>query len=101
MRAGTAQVHDVAMNHRPTVEFTLPSPGSGGPLDVRMRRTGERWAVSVTGESETTAIALSARQALAAALAPLGEPAVKQLLADLRLLEPSCRIVALERTDIA
>ena len=62
-----------------------------------MRRFGERWVAEAGTAYPNVGVACSPREALAAALAPLGERTVKLLLADLSLLEPSCEIAQLER----
>jgi hypothetical protein len=75
------------------IQFTLEPAAPLPRVDVRMRRFGERWVAEVGGDQPNTALALTPRAALAAALAPLGEREVTVLLADLSLLEPSCEIV--------
>jgi len=89
------------MQARTAVEFTLQPPGGGSDLNVTMYAVGERWVARVAGRVDGTAVALSARGALTAALAPLGERAVTLLLADLRLLEPSCQVISIERAHSA
>ena len=60
-----------------------------------MRRFGERWVAEVGGGLPNVGLALTPRDALNAALEPLGERAVRVLMADLSLLEPSVEIAAL------
>ena len=66
-------------------------------ISVRLRRFGERWVAEVDAAGPNVAVGLTARDALAAALSPLGEATVALLLADLSLLEPSLRLLELER----
>jgi hypothetical protein len=106
------------------VAFRLAPAGLGFGMDVRLRRTGERWVAVVElasdasstagrrdrrasraagagggsggfGGEEQTAVGPSPRAALTAALAHLDASAVKALLADTALLEPSVEIAAL------
>jgi len=78
------------------VAFRLAPAGLGFGVDVRLRRAGERWvAVVVLDGREQTALAPSPRAALTAALATLDASAVKALLADTGLLEPSVEIAVL------
>ena len=89
------------MDARSTVEFTLQPPGDAGELNVTMYSVGERRVARVAGVLDRTAVAVSARAALTAALAPLGERAITLVLADLRLLEPSCQIISIDRAHTA
>jgi hypothetical protein len=77
-----------------TIEFTL-QPAGGPHVRVRLRQSGQRWAAEVSGDAIGLAIGTSARQALTAALEPLGKPQLGRLLADLGLLEPSVRVIEL------
>jgi hypothetical protein len=77
------------------IEFTLQSPPSA-TVSVRLRRSGERWTAEVGGAVNAIGIAVSPRQALAAALEPLGPSVVRTLMTDLGLLEPSLRLTQLE-----
>jgi hypothetical protein len=70
-----------------SVEFTLNG------LSVRLTMVGERWVARV---ADTVAVGASARLALTAALELSGSASVRAVLADLGLLEPSVRVVALE-----
>jgi len=81
----------------PTIEFTLRPPGRT-PVQVRLRRVAERWTANVNGPISTVGLGGTARQALTAALEPLGDFAVRVLLTDLGLLEPSLAIAQIERT---
>lgn len=84
------------MERETTVEFTLRPP-DGAPIAVRLRRYLDRWMAELVGRSQPVAIGLTAREALSAALAPLGDRQVRLLMADLGLLEPSLSVVEIER----
>jgi len=77
------------------IEFTL-SRRQGSPVAVSLRRAGERWVAQLDGNGAAIGLGTSARAALQAALEPFGEYAVTQLMADVALLEPSCRVLELE-----
>jgi hypothetical protein len=79
----------------PTIEFTLCSPGRT-PVQVRMRRMSERWTANVSGPISSVGLGMTARQALTAALERLGDLAVRMLLCDLGLLEPSVAVLQVE-----
>jgi len=79
-----------------TIEFTL-RPGNGSAVSVRLRRLSLGWSADVLGVGAQTGVGRSARQALTAALLPLGESAVRALMADVGLLEPSVAVLGLER----
>jgi hypothetical protein len=72
---------------RRSIDFTL------GGLAVRLTPAGDRW---VARAGESVAVGSSARLALTAALEPLGQASVRALLADLLLLEPSIRVLAMD-----
>ena len=80
---------------RAAIDFTLQAPGWAA-VNVRLRRSGERWAAEVAGDVSAIGIATSPRGALMAALEPLGPSAVTRLMADPGLLEPSLRVIELE-----
>lgn len=82
-----------------TIQFTLEPPSPLPAISVRMRRFGERWVAEAQSEVPNVGIAQTPREALAAALSPLGSTVVTLLLADLSLLEPSCQIIELERAS--
>ncbi len=82
-----------------TIQFNLQPASPMPAIAVRMRRFGERWVAETETELPNVGVALSPRDALSAALAPLGATIVNVLLADLSLLEPSCQIIELERAS--
>ena len=79
------------------IEFTLRPDGAVAPVHVRMRKRLERWAAEVSGVQSGVGIGVSAREALTAALEPLGEVQARRLLADLGLIEPSIAVVTMQR----
>jgi hypothetical protein len=79
-----------------TIEFSL-LPGSGPMLNVRLRRLSLGWVADVAGIGAGPGVGPTARQALAAALLPLGDAIVRELLTDLGLLEPSVAVLNAER----
>jgi len=83
------------------IQFTLEPAAPLPAIDVRMRRFGARWVAEVGGDQPNIGLALTARAALAAALDPLGESAVTRLMAELSLLEPSVRVLEMERAESA
>ena len=84
------------MERGESIEFSL-RPGSGPELAIRLRRLSLGWVADVAGTGAGPGVGRSARQALTAALQPLGDAAVRLLLADLGLLEPSLAVVHAER----
>jgi hypothetical protein len=77
----------------PILDFTLAPAAMQLVVDVQLRRCRERWiAVASTNGRSQTGIGESPRQALSAALDPLGRLAVTALMADPGLLEPSILI---------
>ena len=81
------------------IEFSLTSPGLTSRVDVRLRRLGPRWVAEVACPEPSTGLGNSARLALAAALQPLGDLAMRALMADLGLLEPSVAVLAIEASE--
>lgn len=100
-RAVAALSHPVAMTTVPSVvrtEFTLVAPGLGPTVEIRLGRAGDRWvAVAQIGDEPEVSLGGTARQALEAALAPLGPRIARALLADTALLAPSVEIVQQEQ----
>ena len=80
---------------RTSIDFTL-TPLGAPAVQVRLRRRGDRWLAEVSGSGFAGALGASAREALTAALQPLGDNAVRVLLADLGLLEPSVAVIKLD-----
>ena len=79
-------------------EFRLVAPGLGPTVEVRLGRFGDRWlAMAQIGEEPEVAVGGTARQALEAALAPLGQRIARALLADTALLAPSVEILRQEQ----
>ena len=83
------------------IQFTITPVAPLPAVEVRMRRLGERWVAEAGPGSPSVGVARSPREALAAALAPLGERATRLLMADLTLLEPSVDVLALAHSDSA
>jgi hypothetical protein len=83
------------------IQFTITPVAPLPAVEVRMRRFGERWVAQAGPVSPSVGVACTPREALAAALAPLGERTTRLLLADLSLLEPSVEVAALARADTA
>lgn len=79
-----------------TIEFSLRT-GNGPVLSVRLRRLSLGWVADVAGVGAGPGVGRTARQALTAALLPLGDDATRGLLADLGLLEPSVAVFSLDR----
>src|SRR5918992_317850 len=79
------------------VEFRLGT-AMGSVMDVSVRSFGDRWvAVATIADRMEHGLGRTAREALAGALASLGQPAVTVLLADLALLAPSVEIARHQR----
>ena len=79
-----------------TIEFSLRA-GSHPELSVRLRRLSLGWVADVAGVGAGPGVGRTARQALTAALLPLGDDEVRALLVDLGLLEPSVAVLFMER----
>lgn len=84
-----------SVNTRNVVQFSLRQ-GSAQPIDVTLRPLGPRWVAEVSGPVIGTGLGTTARTALTAALQPLGESAIRALMVDLGLLEPSIAVLELE-----
>lgn len=80
-----------------SVEFSLQPPVGRSPVRVRLRRYLDRWVAELIGSGQPIAIGLTAREALVAALAPLGDRHAGVLLADLGLIEPSLSVLEIDR----
>jgi hypothetical protein len=79
-----------------SIEFTLHQPDAPD-VRVRLRRFVRGWAADIGSDVSSVGMGGSAREALTAALQPLGEGAVTRLLADLGLLGPSLAVLTVER----
>jgi hypothetical protein len=79
-----------------TIEFSLRS-GNGPELSVTLRRLSLGWVAHVAGVGAGPGAGRTPRQALTAALLPLGDDETRALLADLGLLEPSLAVLVMER----
>jgi hypothetical protein len=81
-----------------SVQFRLEAAGLGFAMDIGLRSHGERWiAVADIGGKSEVGIGRNARQALEAALAPLGQRVAATCLQDLALLGPSVEIARQQR----
>ena len=79
------------------MQFRLSAPELDLSVDVRLRSFGERWiAVAEIAGDRELGLGATAREALTAALASLGEAASVALLADPALFGPSSAVVAAE-----
>jgi hypothetical protein len=84
------------MTERRTVQLQLHVTGVAGAVGVRITQLGERWTASVECAAATfQGIGSTAREALTAALAPLGGRTAAQVMAapamfgaSAQLLEP-------------
>lgn len=83
---------------RTSIEFTLRSDGSQGAVSVRLRRLAHGWVAEIGGALSNIGVGGSARQALTAGLQPFGDSAIRALMADLGLLEPSVAVLETEAT---
>ena len=81
---------------RTSIEFTLRSDGSQGAVSVRLRRLAHGWVAEVGGALSNIGVGGSARQALTAGLQPFCDSAIRALMADLGLLEPSVAVLEME-----
>lgn len=81
-------------NAATNLDVRLTAPSLDLVVDVNLRSSGERWiaAASITGTVQI-GLAATARQALTASLASLGDRARALLLSDLALLAPSIAII--------
>ena len=78
-----------------SIGFRLNADRAAVDADVRLRRVGDRWiSISVSAGREVTGIGSTARMAIVASLDWLGPNAVRELLADLRLLDVSVKLAS-------
>jgi len=83
------------MNTNPWVEFELSPISLGLPVAVRLGDFDERWVATVRfGSTTTNGLGANAREALQAALAPLGPRATTALLADPVMFAASAELLA-------
>jgi hypothetical protein len=80
---------------QPAISFVL-RPADAVPISVTLRRGTAAWTARVDGLN-VTGVGSSARAALAAAAAALGQDAAVALLADVGLLQPSLQVLQVER----
>jgi hypothetical protein len=85
----------MSADRRLTLEVRLSAPSLDFWVDVSLRPVGERWiGVADIGGEREIGFGTSARQALSASLAPLGDRTRAALLADPALLAPSRAVAA-------
>jgi len=78
-----------------SIAFRLNADRAAVEADVRLRRVGDRWiSISDSAGREVTGIGSTARMAIVASLDWLGPNAVRELLADLRLLDVSVKLTS-------
>jgi hypothetical protein len=84
-----------AMNDNRWVDFELPGTAIGLPVSVRIGDFGGRWVAVVTdGADRRDGLGSSAREALLAALAPLGTRASMALMAEPVMFGASADLLA-------
>ena len=77
------------------IDFELAVAALGAAVRVRIRDVEERWVASVQyGASVTDGLGATARQALMAALAPLGARATAAVMAEPAMFGASARLRA-------
>jgi hypothetical protein len=77
------------------VEFEVAPASLGYPVAVRLGDYQERWVAMVqSGSVSTNGLGASARDALLAALGPLGERAIAALMAEPIMFGASARLLA-------
>jgi hypothetical protein len=80
------------------VEFEVAPTSLGYPVAVRLGDYQERWvAVVQSGSVSTNGLGASARDALLAALAPLGERAIAALMAEPMMFGASASLLVAAR----
>jgi hypothetical protein len=86
------------MEYHQSIEFRLEPPTLGYGVTVRLRAIAERWLAVATSEGgEHLGLGGSAREALGAALFPLGPLAMRTLLADPGLFGASASLESARR----
>ena len=83
------------MTSTDAVEFELAHPFFGYAMSILLRNLGGGWlATAESADSRLLGIGATAREALTAALNPLGAPAAARLMADPVLFGASVRVLA-------
>jgi hypothetical protein len=83
------------MNTGRWLAFQLPPTALGHPVAVRLGDFDERWVATVRcGTATTSGLGASAREALLAALAPLGARATAALMAEPAMFAASADLLA-------
>lgn len=73
--------------------FRLEADRTGAQADIGLRNARDRWiSVSDSNGHQVTGIGSTARAAIVASLERFGPATIAELLADLRLLDVSCRL---------
>jgi hypothetical protein len=87
--------HDLSMNTSRAVEFQLEPPSLGHAVSVRLRDFKDRWfAVAECRAVRHSGLGSTAREALVAALAPLGPKATAALMAEPAMFGASLKVLA-------
>ena len=83
------------MNSSRWIDFELPAAAIGLPVSVRLGDFEDRWAAVVhCGSARSNGLGASAREALVAALEPLGVRARAVLMADPVMFAASAEVLA-------
>jgi hypothetical protein len=83
------------MNQADWLEFEVTVPAHPGGMRVRIGAASERWVATVESASRTSSgIGATAREALRAALAPMGAPITTSVLAAPAMFGASAELIA-------
>ena len=83
------------MNTSQWFEFELSPAGLGSPVHLRLGDYEDRWTASIRcGSSTTNGLGATAREALVAALAPLGSHVTTLLMAHPMMFGASAELLA-------
>lgn len=83
------------MSNSRAVEFQLEPPSLGYAVSVRLRDFSDRWfAVAESRDVRHSGLGSTAREALVAALAPLGPRTTTALMADPAMFGASAMVLA-------
>ncbi len=83
------------MNTSRWIAFELPPTTLGHPVTVRLGDFDERWVAAIRcGSTTTNGLGASPREALTAALAPLGSRATAALMAEPAMFAASADLLA-------